>query len=710
MQWCILCTFVRQIVRISISSDTIRVLALRIVLLLTVQTVVSRKNKSRACYWLGVQATRAINFVWKTRLFAEVLIHRDLSNLQPFLQQPLEVFTMSVDVAFKELVNLQMAMSSDLDKRWDGAGSPWLNINKKYGYMVFALSCVNIVTIWVNSSLKVRLPPTPSRNDGKVTKLLRKWVYFPLLLQILIWAVFMILLLFIPWYQGVSTTPSYIHFKIGLGMLKRSGRIGLALYPLIIFLSLKPNPLPNVLYMHLIPFHKWISWVAISSIFIHCIGFYGFWIHKNELHRSFEKMMFPGVVNFVLLILVFIFSIKGIRESCYRVFYCLHIITAWSSLPLMYLHSMPEANLYIFGSLYLLVYHTAAKIYLSFNIRDEIDDTNSYYCTTVPGSNLILVKIPIEKVIKASTKFRREQDNSMLTYFSPGSHIRISSSFLNPKAWFFATHPYTIASLDTEEYVDLIIKKSNKFARHLASQKYFCYTSSQPFSALDEFFFTRNSNDNITIVSGGSGLAFGLPIFKYFYLRNKKAEFDEHPRTHQLRFCVVVRKIEDIFVLKESGILEHQEDPDSSVLELTSEFREAKIDIFVTGTSDVEPMSKFSRFKDMFKSVGNAVMNFHKGVLETQSYQMEDLEQSMLESSSTGLLSKAIGSVDVEVDAIIQAKEGRPHLATVLDSYHHHLEERSSVVVACGPTSLLEDCKEWTNKNNVEFVAESFSL
>lgn len=710
MQWCILCTFVRQIVRISISSDTIRVLALRIVLLLTVQTVVSRKNKSRACYWLGVQATRAIYFVWKTRLFDEVLIHRDLSNLQPFLQQPLEVFTMSVDVAFKELVNLQMAMSSDLDKRWDGAGSPWLNINKKYGYMVFALSCVNIVTIWVNSSLKVRLPPTPSRNDGKVTKLLRKWVYFPLLLQILIWAVFMILLLFIPWYQGVSTTPSYIHFKIGLGMLKRSGRIGLALYPLIIFLSLKPNPLPNVLYMHLIPFHKWISWVAISSIFIHCIGFYGFWIHKNELHRSFEKMMFPGVVNFVLLILVFIFSIKGIRERCYRVFYCLHIITAWSSLPLMYLHSMPEANLYIFGSLYLLVYHTAAKIYLSFNIRDEIDDTNSYYCTTVPGSNLILVKIPIEKVIKASTKFRREQDNSMLTYFSPGSHIRISSSFLNPKAWFFATHPYTIASLDTEEYVDLIIKKSNKFARHLGSQKYFCYTSSQPFSALDEFFFTRNSNDNITIVSGGSGLAFGLPIFKYFYLRNKKAEFDEHPRTHQLRFCVVVRKIEDIFVLKESGILEHQEDPDSSVLELTSEFREAKIDIFVTGTSDVEPMSKFSRFKDMFKSVGNAVMNFHKGVLETQYYQMEDLEQSMLESSSTGLLSKAIGSVDVEVDAIIQAKEGRPHLSTVLDSYHHHLEERSSVVVACGPTSLLEDCKEWTNKNNVEFVAESFSL
>lgn len=595
--------------------------------------------------------------------------------------------------------------SENLLRRWDGAGSPWLRINMKFGYMVFALSCVNVLTIWFTSCLKVRVSPTSPKSERWIWRLLRKLVYFPLYLLIIIWLLFMVLLLFFPWYQGVSTTPSYIHFKIGLGMLKRSGRIGLALYPMIIFLSLKPNPLPNVLYMHLIPLHKWISRVSIAAIFIHCFGFYGFWIHKNELNRTWEYMMFPGVVTFVLMILIFVLGIKPIRERCYKLFYALHIFTAWASLPMMYIHCMPEANLYIFGSLYLLIYHTGAKIFLSYNIRNKEDETNSFHTVTSPESDLLLVRIPSEKIRKASTKFRREQDNSMLTYFSPGSHIRLSPRFFNPKSWIFATHPYTIASLDTEEFVDLILKKSNKFARHIASQKYFCYTVSLPFPAFDDFFFSRNLKDNITIVSGGAGIAFGLPIFKYFQSKNRKSLGESNDRSHNLKFCIIVRNKEDLFVLKEAGVITQQEDPDSSAVELAPGYDNAEIEIFVTGSDSIIRGKKTS--SSLFQRIKGAIKGFKADAQDTQYYEMDDLEEPMLEQSTSFSVSSDSSTVGGNN---LTVKTGRPKISEILDDYHRYSEEDSSLVVACGPDTLLKDCHLWCKKNLVEFCAESFSM
>lgn len=615
---------------------------------------------------------------------------------------------MNVQNAVDTLNSLQNMDADFLDKRWesDGAGSPWLNINKKYGYMVFALSCANVITIGILGLLKVRLPAKGKKSDGFFTKLLRKLVYCPLWLQVAVWLVFIVLLLFIPWYLGIRETPDYIHFKIGLGMLKRAGRLGLSLYPLIIFLSLKPNPLPDVLYMHLIPLHKWISRVLIASIMLHSFGWFGFWIHKNELHKSFDKLMFPGVVNFFLLLIVLILGIKSIRERFYKLFYFLHILTAWITLSLMYLHSMPEANLYIFGSLYLLIYHTAAKVYLSYNIRDKVDETNSYYTFTVPDSNLLLVRIPQEKIIKASTRAKKEQDGSLLTYFLPGSHIRISPSLLNPKSWLFATHPYTIASLDNEEYVDLVMKKSNRFAKLLMSRLYFSYTVSLPFPAFDDFFFSRNLNDNITIVSGGSGLAFGLPIFKYFHQLNKKAA-DNFAKNPNLRFCVIVRRKEDLFILKEAGILLHQEDPDSEILELTPNYKDAKIEIHITGS--IEPPKP-----GMFSRIGDALSAFRKQTSNSQYYPMEDLQPMLSETE----LDEPNAEVNQETNKTSVANHafalephlGRPDVASVLDELHNGTEEETSIVVACGPEALLAECGRWCHHNNVEFASESFSI
>lgn len=298
--------------------------------------------------------------------------------------------------------------------------------------------------------------------------------------------------------------------------------------------------------------------------------------------------------------------------------------------------------------------------------------------------------------MKASMKFKKEQDGSMLTYFLPGSHIRISPSLLNPKSWLFATHPYTIASLDHEEYVDLVIKKSTRFAQHLASQRYFCYTVSLPFPAFDDFFFSRNLNDNITIVCGGSGLAFGIPLFKYFHQRNRKGD-EELVKTPNVRFCIVVRRKEDLFVLQEAGIFGYHEDPESDSLELTPDYRDAKIDIHVTGSS--EPVKR----QTLISRIKAAIQRFRKQPSETQYYQMEDLQEPMLEAEDAKA-SVADNGVAVEFQM------GRPNVASLLGEFHEGTEEESSIVVACGPETLLADCGVWCHHNNVEFAAESFSV
>lgn len=64
---------------------------------------------------------------------------------------------------------------------------------------------------------------------------------------------------------------------------------------------------------------------------------------------------------------------------------------------------------------------------------------------------------------------------------------------------------------------------------------------------------------------------------------------------------------------------------------------------------------------------------------------MEDLQEPMLEAEATKA-SVADNGVAVEVQV------GRPDVASLLGKFHEGTEEESSIVVACGPETLLADC------------------
>lgn len=51
-----------------------------------------------------------------------------------------------------------------------------------------------------------------------------------------------------------------------LEITKRMGRISVALMPPLLFLTLRPSPLPHTLYLALLPLHKWFPGLSYSNL------------------------------------------------------------------------------------------------------------------------------------------------------------------------------------------------------------------------------------------------------------------------------------------------------------------------------------------------------------------------------------------------------------------------------------------------------------
>lgn len=611
------------------------------------------------------------------------------------------------------------------EKRWDGGGGDhdlYKNINKKFGYAIFCASMFNILMIILSSFIRRRIKPAnySLKTKKKSLRLLYFIVNLSLVYQVALWTIFGLLLLLIPYYQAMTSTPVYIHFKLWMGMLKRSGRIGLALYPLIIFMSLKPNPLPNVLYIHLLPLHKWISRISFIAITFHCFGFIAKWMKSDGISfytHLFGPTILPGFIVFVMFTFTFILGIKPIREKCYKLFYCIHIIMAWCSIPLMYIHCIPEANLYIFGSLILLVYNTFIRIWTSRKIRNDAE----YSVITKPDSNLVVIRFGKEQMKRLLGKYRGI-DSELLSY-SPGSHIRLSYSNLNLKSWLFASHPYTITSSEESETFDLILNKATKFAQELLSNNYGSFAVSSPFPAFESSFFQRSRYQKIEIVCSGTGIAFALPIFNYFYSRNKIEQLENESNTEgeslvtnfcEINFIWITRNASDLFVLNESGLTHSTHS--QSRYEIDDYFQDANIEVYITGTPSDPPNSGTSRLL-FLSNIWNRYVT--KTTNEDPYIPLAEIDEPLnsdsfdLESSSNSpsKIRNENMKLTSEPTRTLNTIHERPVLADILSSQFEDIKkEEKNCIIACGSQSLLKDCDSWAKSNNIDIFTEAFSV
>lgn len=588
----------------------------------------------------------------------------------------------------------------DLEPRWDGVvhlgWDRYKNINKKQGYMVFVAGCMNIATILLTQIVQKHMGPR--KNSMRTAPRWRRFTYYvvnmPLAWQVVLWALIDLGMLLIPYANAMATTPVYIHFKLWIGMLKRSGRVGLAMYPFIIFLSLRPSPLPDVLYLKLVPLHIWLLRLSIFCVIFHSFGFLFKWLVNDGWRKGIPKLwegklMPPGTIATVLLLITLVLGYSPIRQRCYRLFFSLHIITAWVSVPLMYMHCDPEANLYIFLSAALLVYNVIVRIVTAYNLGKNAD----YEVLTEPESDLIMVRID-KCLMQKLVGWRRKELRPYVHY--PGAHMRISYALYNPKAWLFASHAYTIVSEPQSDTFDLVLKKNGRFSKKIFEKNYNSFSINTPFKAMQPDHFDRAAYHHVSIVCGGAGIAFGIPIFKNLYGKSLVAaeKVDEEAEDFisvppLVTLTWVFRHADDMFVLKEAGIIDNYTE---STFTLNDNYCNANLDIYVTGGQRT-PSSRFDGLKNLWNRLLRRPANENFIPLQELA---EDFDVSLLLDPDVLDPSKA---------RTVAVKSSRLNVEEKFKSeFDGGKQNEQGCIVCCGPTLLVKEANRWATVNCVDFM------
>lgn len=301
---------------------------------------------------------------------------------------------------------------------------------------------------------------------------------------------------------------------------KRFGRIAVALMPPLLFLTLRPSPLPHTLYLSLIPIHKWVSRVVVLLSLLHTALYTWYWI---SVRMFFLKIKKPanlwGVIAMALFLLIAITSLSGVRRYNFRLFYYVHYVSTWLTVVLLHFHARPPVSGYTALNCCILVAQIAYRVIRTTKVR----------ITVVPVSpNLILVEFPLSGLSKKP--------------HMPSSTIRMAPYHNHPLKRLFQQliplqHPYTIASLPSDDMIRLIIRRG-KFqlrnnAEYLVTGAFepkidFISKSSRSVNIFQDSVAFQNQTPALLasplhylisarralIVTGGSAISFGLPLLR----------------------------------------------------------------------------------------------------------------------------------------------------------------------------------------------------
>jgi NAD(P)H-flavin reductase len=475
--------------------------------------------------------------------------------------------------------------------------------NVKVGYGLF-LSCVlGMIGLAVRNSLgnkiRRRVP-------------LNVWVISGL------WCVFISLFLF---YHGSTEALNLF--------AKRVGRVCYGLLPLTFFLSLKPSPLPNTYYINLLFLHKWVSRSVVALAGVHGVCYLTYFVQAGKFHKTFKLLNFLGVVALAGFIVIGVTSLRPVRKRAYRLFYGIHYPLSIVCLVLGAIHARPGVLMLLTWCVFILIGQIFYRVFTSQRVYLSIEHISSgLLCITLPR--------PV-----------------LPDYFDIGSHIRLSTGSLwHPKSWISPSHPYTIASLPSDEDVKLLIRRGKLFES--GSEQ---FTLAGPFSSKTSqtIFKEETRHKNVVVFAGGTGLSFAAPIVRQ--LTNEGST---------VKLVWIIRDRSDYPALQSLQLADMKD-----------------VSVYITGRSST---SNYKELDDI-----DFVLDEDED--EEEGYEIDDL---MLDDE----------------DELQILHHGRPDFALVTEGFFNGPPE-ANWVVSCGPPSLVNDVQKWVNqtkKSSVQFIGEKYAL
>lgn len=233
-------------------------------------------------------------------------------------------------------------------------------------------------------------------------------------------------------------------------LAKRLGRIPAICMPPILFLTLRPLPLPHTLYLAVLPIHKWMARLIVVQAVVHTIIYLFYFQFKNGLfHKAWKRENLYGWVALFGFLVITVTLLGQMRNRYYRLFYINHYLWTWVIVAMLQVHIRPwNYKWYTAANVAILIWQIAARVYML------------VYSTTRSQIGFVEVKqaLPLFTVVQFPKQFLA------VPHKNPGAHLRLT---LLPKQWWRRWwrlavpmyHPYTLALLPNDKTQLLIIRE-----------------------------------------------------------------------------------------------------------------------------------------------------------------------------------------------------------------------------------------------------------
>lgn len=526
-------------------------------------------------------------------------------------------------------------MDSEVVKRH--GNTHYANIH--YGYYVLVVCFFYLLFLGI---LRIILKPKAAGfNSSKRSRLAQKlYLVNPVVhLPILLVAVFL------PFYRHYSISE---HATV---YIKRLGRLSYVLLPLNLLLNLRPNWLlrNHYAYTDLIPLHKWLSRCIVIISVAHGVLFLIRWAMGGSESLT-KKIANPynlaGILLFIPLTSMILFSMAPMRRFSYNAFYVIHNLAAILFVFVVAFHARPSVTIpYLLINIAILLWQGFAKFYYAKRI-DILSKNIDYQNTNLVNVQLPRVALPDQ--------------------FEPACHIRISPySRLHPLYWLYPSHPFTVASLPSDAVVDLIISESYH-------PKSFKFELGTPYSVINNFGpgvprACLEQSKRVAIVCGGSGISFGLPLYRYF------------KEIHPVEYIQFIWLVKDAYQLK---ILD-------------------KLDTIgsLDGSNDCHAF--------ITRSADDSTPN--QEVAHDVEFELESMTQDIVDEN--GALVSERDDLPTSKFKFASINLGRRiDWATDLSQLVEPALVDNTWLLTCGPSALIESGRQYAADNSINFASEIYAL
>ncbi|CCK70352.1 putative ferric-chelate reductase KNAG_0E00840 [Huiozyma naganishii CBS 8797] len=539
-----------------------------------------------------------------------------------------------------------------------------------------------------------------------------------------------------------------------LQITKRFGRVSVALMPPLLFLTLKPSPLPHTLYLTLLPLHKWISRIVVLAAVVHTL-LYVYYMHsKGVLLLKMKKLAnIYGVAAMALLILIAVTSLRAVRRINFKLFYIVHYLSTWASIFCVYLHARPGVPYYTALNCVVLVGQILYRL--------------AHTSTTIPkithiSPSLTLFEFPLSDLAKLP--------------ILPSSHVRIQIRSKNVWKRIFnntvpLTHPFTLVNLPTEDPVRLLIRTGNFTL--LQGEEYditgtfepvlnFISKDPLPWASMNPYqirsaqlkcsplHYIINAQ-TVLICVGGSAISFGLPLLRILNFNGVKVRLLWVTRDYRdLKFLNYHKNYLEGLEIYISGNIENDQDLQLDYYDQDDDIENMmnETNFLNTGLTETNALVPNNHNSTTYGSTSdNDEIDFTNSFKRKKSKSQLNLDNLFIEQSTHRLKLQDVFRKSVEVEPPLESPEitkikipscvkvsyGRPKL----DSSHlqwclekecdsevdladnqcpiHEEQDISSAlsqvwIVAAGPQGLVENSRRWATDCGLRFHAESFVI